>query len=319
LRIRSQLFLDKLFTALADKSVPDCNSGSEKRVRRGKPPSGDSEMPDIVSDIMKRYGWSEWRALDYLKSREYFLKTDVLPLLEPHRDWLLKLLGVDGEKGKPRCDPAIMFALLLYQACEGLSDADTEYRGHAWSTVSPAFDLKPCGPNAVPSKKAISLFREKIIGKRRTAEIFLQFKRAWVGKFGRGNYSPRCSTTRIETYMKRYVLGPLFVRLIRRSAREAMTGCPDLFGILPPEFLRAYGFEMTEKNVLRTLKMKMTLPADMVFGHVGYLLWFASDRPELMELESFRALETVFHEHFVLLKGKITVWGAKFHKAALRR
>jgi hypothetical protein len=276
-------------------------------------------MSDIVSEYMRRYGWSERLAHHYLKGPEFYFKTVVIPLLEPHRDWLLKLHGGDGGKGQPPCDPVIMLALMLYQASQELSDENMEYWGYGWATLGPFFDLEPYGPNAVPSKEDISLFREKMIGKRRTAEIFLQFKAAWIGKFGRGNYSPRCSTTRIETYMKRYVLGPLFVRLIRRSAREAMTGSPDLFGILPPEFLRAYGFEMTEKNVLRTLKMKMTLPADMVFGHVGYLLWFARDRPELRELESFGKLETVFHEHFVLLKGMITVWGAKFPKAALRR
>jgi hypothetical protein len=249
------------------------------------------------------------------------VKTDVVPLLEQHRDLLTELHRGDADNGQPPdYDPVFLFALMFYQARAGISENELADQGRRDLYLQAAFDLKSFGPNKMPRQDTLFLFRRKMMGERRAATLLRQLRDVWVRKFGPSNHNLGCDITHIDIFMAMYFLGPLFVRLVRSCLREAIIENPRLFRLLPAEFLLTYGFTMKGKNVLRIVRMKMPLPdEDTIFNHVSYLIWFAGDRPEFRELESYRELETAFLEHLEILKGQITVWGVKIHRAVIKR
>jgi hypothetical protein len=307
--------------APAKKPVRDDSSGDENSGQASQSASGDSGSPVTVPEIMKQYGWNKHLAAAYLKSREYAIKSDVIPILEPYRDWLQELHKVGGEKGGAAHDPVFMFALMFFQASNSMSIVKLQQQlsGLGNIMLQAALDMYNMGPNVFPSRKTMAEFQKKTVRERRTLEIFRQLKEIWIRKFGSGYHDPDSDVACIENFMAKYMLGPLLVRLVRSCLREAIIDNPRLLRQLPAEFLRTYGFSKKGRNILRIERMKMKLPANMVISHVGYLIWFAKERPVMRELESYRELESTFHEHFENLKGQIPVWGAKIPRAVFKR
>lgn len=254
-----------------------------------------------------------------MKSREYFSKTEIIPLIESHRDWLEEFCEGNCGDVWPSYDPVFLFALMLWLAWKGLDDKQVRFEAMDSIRFPASLDMVPYGPNTIPDTDTIVSFRKKMKRVRRAATLFRQLRNAWIRKFGPGNRNSGCDVTNIESFFKKHFLSPLVVRLVRSCLREAITDDPRLYRKLPAEFIRTYVFEMSDKSCLRISRMKMTLPADMVFSHVGYLILYADENATMRELDSFRELESVFDELCEFLKGRITVWELKITKAVLKR